>query len=1039
MRLKLVTVLSVASLIASPIYADDAAPAAAGEADAVEVNEALEAEIAYVQALVEGGYPDFAAPVIEATKKKWPESDAQFFAIEVESLIAMGKPDEAEKTIAALPERKGPKYWGARLKLANYYSQRKRMNDCREIYEGFFKAYPKPGKDIIAFYLSACYQWGQILVNDKRFPEAAEVYENLLSQKLKPEQWCMMACETADLEIRLASEAKDKKTAADYAAKAEKLADGVLEHPDQPVYFGRAVSMKAHTRLLAGNVQEAQDIIEEFLPQLIELHDNIVAYDADGSKGMRKMSPLPQCRFLLGEMLWKTAQEEYAKPGRDDELVKSYLFGAKDETTGKRNGLGAYNHALNVFLNYPESAWAPKAGELSDAVENFAIEKYQAKIAKKVTPEMVARVIAEQFRGAKDKIDLGEYEAGVSEYLSLLGQYPETDNSIRAIESMARGYQAWMAGEKNEAKKAELRLDLDTIEGYLAERFAGNTDRAIMTAAGDAALRVAALEAELGDQVRADAIRRAFVLNYRDHGNAANTTAGLASAAQKDEKWAEANELWGILEEYYTNSTYYVSSYLQRSLCAKGLGDSALEREMMKAYIARETNPVRQLQSQLSLAQMFQKDGFDLIKSADEITDPAEAEKTITKGSASIIRSIQQYRDFVKKAEAQLADPNVPAPDKQRYQESREAALFLVAECWCRLKKPATKIDMFRKNAAEGFENYLAAFPKGQYSKPAYVKLSMSYTALGEMMKSKEALDRLTKAFPDSDEAKNAKPQLAKSLIEMGLKKEGADLYAEMLRTEGGAYKAGQFVAAGEALIEARSWDLANQAFEKAIRTAGTNELHVVARARIGEAKSLYRQGQLVEAREALDIFLGNEKMSKMGIAAEANLLLVEVASEQGRTEKDANLRAKDFGAAVGAVRKLRAYWKNKSQAEQDQIDLMAADVIVRRMKSEEAMGFKEEALETCGKAAALLQGFVQAKGVTPDRPLDKMSAGERDNLQRCYETMLPLFAKLGAEQADRVLKFGEAYMTLFPNGKNRTEILNYMNQARAEGVQTNE
>lgn len=1035
MRFNLVTALALAALFASPIRAQEAA-SQEGEAEAQGPDPALEAEIAYVEALVSNGYPDFAEPVIEATKKKWPEADARFFAIEVDSLIALGKMEEAEKRIAALPERKGPKYWGARLRLANNYSARNRKDECKEIYEGFFKAYANPTKDVIAFYLEACYQWGQILVNDKKYAEATEVYEKLLKQKLSTAQWCMMACETADLYIRLATEEKDKKKVPAIVANAERLADGVLSHPDQPVYFGRGVAMKAHARLLAGQIQEAQDIIEEFLPQLMELNDNIIAFDPDGLKGLRKMSPLPQCRYLLAEMLWKAAQEEYAKPKRNDDLVKDYLFGAKDESSGKRNGMGAYNHSLNVFLNSPESSWAAKAGELSDAIENFAIEKYQAKIAKKITPEMIARVISEQFRGAQTLVEQGEVDKGIDEYLTLLGQYPETESSLSAIESLCKAYHIRMAQEKSEAKKNELRLDLDAIEGYLTERFAGNKDRAFMTKAGDSALRVAAMEKEFGQIARAAALRRQFGINYRAHANAANTIAGLAGEAQKDEKWAEAADLWAVLGDNYTNSTYYVSSFLQRSFCAGKLGEKAMERDMMKAYIEHEENPVRKLQSQLALAQMYQKDGFELVKSANQMEDQAEAEKTITQGSAAIIRGIQQFREFVKKIDELLADPNVSAQDKAQYAKSREDAAFLIAECWCRLKKPAAKIEMFRKNAAENLEAYLATYPTGKYATPAYVKLSMAYTALGEMMKSKEALDRLSKAFPDSEEAKNAKPQLAKSLIEMGLKKEGAELYAEMLRTDG-SYSAAQFVNAGEALIDAKSWDLANQAFERAIRMAGTNQLVVVARARIGEAKSLFRQNQLVEAREALDLFLANEKMAKMGIAAEANLMLVEVASEQGRTEKDANMRAKDFGAAVGAVRKLRAYWKSKPQHEQDQIDLMAADIIVRRMKSEDAMGFKEAALETCAKAAAILQSFRQAKGVSDDRPANKMSAGELDNLQRCYETMIPLFSKMGAEQADRVILFSKEYLELFPNGKKRTDILNYMNQAQAEGVQT--
>ena len=269
----------------------------------------------------------------------------------------------------------------------------------------------------------------------------------------------------------------------------------------------------------------------------------------------------------------------------------------------------------------------------------------------------------------------------------------------------------------------------------------------------------------------------------------------------------------------------------------------------------------------------------------------------------------------------------------------------------------------------------------------------------------------------------------------MGLRKEGAEIYAEMLRTADGAYTPVQFLHAGEALIEAKGWDLANQAFEKAIRLAGTNQNAqvTVARARLGQAKCAWRQGSLAEAREALDQFLGHPKMSKMAIAADANFMLAEVASEQGRTEKDEAMRGKYFGAAIGAIKKLRQYWTKKPAWEQNQIDLMSGDVMVRRMKAEEAMGLKDEAKSTCGLAASTFLAFIQAHGADAEHPVDKMEPGDAANLERAYATMVPLYSKQGAEQADLVIKYGQQYLDLFPNGKARTEVENCMNQAKAD------
>ena len=54
-------------------------------------------------------------------------------------------------------------------------------------------------------------------------------------------------------------------------------------------------------------------------------------------------------------------------------------------------------------------------------------------------------------------------------------------------------------------------------------------------------------------------------------------------------------------------------------------------------------------------------------------------------------------------------------------------------------------------------------------------------------------------------------------------------------------------------------------------------------------------------------------------------------------------------------------------------------------------------------------------------------------NLERAYATMIPLFSMLGADQADRVMRYGREYIELFPDGKSRTEVENCMNKAKAD------
>ena len=149
MSLKVATVLSLAALVASPVFAQEGAQAPDQPAE----DPVLEGEIAFVEALVDHAYPDLAVPVIEATKKKWPASEARFFAIEIRSMLSLGQFEEAEKKIAALPDRKSTKYWAARLEVALNYFSRGQKPECMKIYDEFFKVFQKPPADIRKFYM----------------------------------------------------------------------------------------------------------------------------------------------------------------------------------------------------------------------------------------------------------------------------------------------------------------------------------------------------------------------------------------------------------------------------------------------------------------------------------------------------------------------------------------------------------------------------------------------------------------------------------------------------------------------------------------------------------------------------------------------------------------------------------------------------------------------------------------------------------------------------------------------------------------------
>ena len=163
--------------------------------------------------------------------------------------------------------------------------------------------------------------------------------------------------------------------------------------------------------------------------------------------------------------------------------------------------------------------------------------------------------------------------------------------------------------------------------------------------------------------------------------------------------------------------------------------------------------------------------------------------------------------------------------------------------------------------------------------------------------------------------------------------------------------------------------------------------------------------------------------------------MLAKVASEEGRKERENNLRTKYFNAAVGAVKKVRQF---RPEME-DEMMLESSDVLVRKMEAEETMQLKAEAEATLRLAVGGFQAFLQSHQPDDEHPVSKMTPKQLKNLERCYATALPLMAKLLPKQEDkkefaqRLVSYGETYLDIFPNGKAKTAVQNAINQAKAE------
>ena len=1013
------------------------APLQAADAAAVKADEeAMKEELAYINALVGANLPDIATIVIEPAKKKWPALGPRLKVSEMQGELRMGRFDKVQKEIDALKDKKGPEYWALKLAMADAYYARDKIKECRQLYTEFFGAVKEPGPELKSFYVESGYKWAQMLLLDKKPVEAARIYGVILKQDIGEDAWAAIATDCCELLLKLAQQEKDAKKKEAFLKQAEGYVDKLLWKSDMGVVFGRAVAMKAHIEMLRGKVEQAQFLVNDYMPQLMEIHETLQRQDPDGKKGYLRMSPVPQCRYLLAKMLWEQAKDELAKPKFDRGRVNDLLLGTKDAKSGKRSGLGAINHSVTVYINYPMSSWAMQAGALVDEIADLVKAKLGADIKSKfkVSAAQMRNVQQMQFRNAAEILRDGDYEAAAKAYRDVLTQLPEVPDAVQAVANLAEAYlNMWQRARKGPDKDA-LRLEASAVEGYLAERFAGAKKGAYAKEAGSLTLNLALREKELGDAERAQELYDIYFRSYPTHYSAAQMALSLAGQAYKAKNYEKAVKYYGLVANSYSNSTYHAASLQMLAICYGKLGDEENEIEWLRAYSKEAKRPLDRIATQLMLAQKQKDRGFAMFETAAE-TNAEQAVEIKNAAARSVLLAVRDFKAATAFATKCIDDKFTSKEDRVKFLDYRESALMLEGESLSRLAWPEANLSRFRQMAVKTYEQYLSLYPKGKWAPQVLVKIGTIWTAEKNMEESKKAFARLKEQFPDSDEAKNSTPRLAKTLIEMGLKSEGVEQYAEMLRTSGN-YQARQFLEAGEALLTAKSFDTARQAYDKAIELAqaGTNEqMGVVARAYIGQANAYFKEGRFAEAHEALDKFIGDEKFAKSPLVVDANFLLIEVASEEGRREKDDTMRMKYFNSAVGAIKKVRNY--RKEQSQQDELDLMSGDVLVRKMEAEEAMGAEkaEQAKETCGRAVVTFVAFIMAHEPTPEHPFEKMTDAQKVNLERCYGTALPLMAKLGKTQAEQVIKYGETYLKLFPDGRHRTAVQNAVNQAQAE------
>lgn len=978
------------------------------EARAVELNEGLR----YVKGLQEYPFPDIAGLVLKELTAKFPEAKAKLAVLELEGELRLGKFDEVKSRIARQPDQTSPEVWAMKLALADAYYAYGKYPEAKGIYLGFFEQYKNDVPPALGdFFNDSAYKYAQMLLLLKEKEGALAMYKLLLGQKTRLPSHVERQClaEEAEIALALAEDTQDETKKSEYLKEVNAWADKLLWQQD--LWFGKAIVLKAHCLMMQHKPDEAQNLVDSYMPTLTAIHKALVEQEAESGEPLTRVSPMAECRYLLAAMLHEEALRIMGEEGfnvNNSELresVLSLLLGAK--VNGKRKNDGAYNHFLNVYLKYPESNWAADAGEKAEAVRDILVNDFGGNVKAQVTAEQSAKVREIQFRDARALFAQGQIDNASERLIQVLNSFPDCLEAIPALGDLARCYMQKIQDDPDS------ELYSDTVIGHLAERFAG---KLTMNTAGDELIRLAETWLEYGRADKRLAIYDLYFKLYPNHASCATYLASFGEKAYQDKDFDSALNYFNITANSYTNSPRAFDALNRIVSIYEELQDQTNIIIAANNYIKRLESlgkPTQELMTaRFRLANAYKGFGIGILRSGTtNEADIARGVKIVTMAASSFGKLADELTN--PPATAQVTDE-----EKRRNKSLREASLFGKAYCLSQLPGEPAVVSKARQVAIESYESLVKDFPESDSAPNALIQVGSLWTLEKQLDKAEAALSRLRKDYPESEQAKNALPMIADNLMKLGMREEAISRYRDMFSATGAKYTDYDIFRASRALLDAKEYELSRQGLDRVIANSAENPV-LLAQARYAECELLVATKDYTGAVEKIAKFV--EDYPNYTLMIDAKLLFCTAASEAGRVEKEFASRKKLFDDAIDAMRFVKQ--RRTNQFDKATADIEIGRIMSRKAKAESEFGTPDRAEDFRGQAIISYQSFIDSVDLRNGKLLPLV--------ETAYFESMPLLIDAGFW--DVISENADSYLQTFAHGKYRTDFTAWKNQAQIE------
>ncbi len=985
-RLRAVTVSGAAGLfLVLAVCAQDTLDTGSG------LTPEQERELEYADRLLEARMPNYSTLVLE--KLNLPPEIMNIR--KVQGFGALGQFDKAEALVAANPgDTQGA--WALKLALADAYYAHGKYDKAQALYESFFKKFPNgPEGALKPFYMASAYKYAQMMLLTGNRMAAADAYR--MAIKTKPERHVtrQLQSELSEVLIQLAEQAKGPEREA-LLKETKAIVDEILWKQD--VWFGRAVVMMAHMRMMQGNIDGALSLVEDYSAELTKIDEDLQA-GSTPDEDLTKLSPMAQCRYLIGKIMQEEA-ERIIKEGGDRQKALELLTGKGGKTSG------AVQHFLNVFIRYPNTAWAPDAGNRFRKVEALLKEVFGKEIKTKITPDQWAAVEAAQFREARTLFNQQRFAEAVELYEQVLGLFPDRETAVQALGELAACY----------IETGDIVL-ADTVVRHTSERF--NKHPTLMALAGDQVVRVAFKYGEMNNPEKLRETYGVFFEYFKNHPRTVLELYRYADEAFRNNDLDLALEYYQRIVADHEDKPAYMDALNRITTIYEKQGKVQEQLKALNVLIKKLEERGEKTHLQISAMYRF---AAALKGLGPKFADPA-------------VKKFNELEALLKDEATRAAYQKNPDEAKANLQVLQGAMLFGAISDATRKEVPQPVLDAFEKkvgkkvppevilksyykvNAIKKLEDLVKQFPDSAFAPSALSQVGTLYTVIGKADEARKTLQQLQKDYPDSKEAKNAVFMIGLNLLEMGMRTEAVAYFKQMFSGEG-EYTPSQLLTASRTLFDAGEFAIAVEGYDRVIQSEKDQTL--LEPARVGKGLALVRLERFDEAVTLLEKVLEDYPKSgyTVDICRAASAAYAAVASVTAEEPKRFEL----FNKAVTVMNRAQKFAKN--DGIKTELSVGVARTFERKAAAEKQFGTPEKAASYRDEAVAAYQSVIMFRN-----PNDEAVA---PHLQDAYVACLPLMLEMG--RWDDVVQDAQNYINAFPNGKHILAVTQARNRARVSG-----